>query len=382
MPEPKSPYKRVRRHFNQKDLKRVCEMHETEFAEAYGTDIVTIAERKSDNFYLYKDNGSNILAVAHLDTVMPHEARTANFVSTQAGPIIFSGALDDRLGAYTILELLPKLGLKFDILLTVGEESGRSTAKFFEAAKEKEYLWMIEFDRGGTDVVMYQYDDHETRQLVSASGAKPNDGIFSDISYLEHLEIKGFNWGVGYRDYHGPRSHAYLEDYWMMIGHFLKFHEANKDNYLPHEEKQHWSRWGSGSSGGGYSSLWSSDYDWSSGKSSDNWWDSRGATDSDVEEGAEGPKREWEESDFWTDEQWDAYIEQGIEAARALDPDWEVNLAEANEGLAEAIEDVDVVFAADDDMVSEDFSEVNAALVATSVDDDDVAPAGNLRSYN
>lgn len=362
MPEPKSPYKRVRRHFNQKDLKRVCEMHETDFAEAYSTDIVTIAERKSDNFYLYKDNGSNILAVAHLDTVMPHEARTANFVSTQAGPIIFSGALDDRLGAYTILELMPKLGLNFDILLTVGEESGRSTAKFFEAAEDKEYHWMIEFDRGGTDVVMYQYDDADLRERVRKSGARPADGIFSDISYLEHLEIKGLNWGVGYRDYHGPRSHAYLEDYWTMIGHFLKFHEQNKDEYLPHEEQKHWSRWGS--SGGGYSSLWSGDYE-SGYKSTrgESWWDSKDASDNDAE-GAEG-KREWDESDFWTDEQWDAYIDGGIEAARALDPDWEVNLAEANEGF----EDADVVFVADDDMVSDDFRAVNRALTAASSED-------------
>lgn len=355
MPEPKSPYKRVRRHFSQKDLKRVCEMHETDFAEAYGTDIVTITERKSDNFYLHIDNGSNILAVAHLDTVMPHESRTANFVSTQAGPVIYSGALDDRLGAYTILELLPKLGLKFDILLTVGEESGRSTAQFFEAAEEKEYLWMIEFDRGGSDVVMYQYDDADLRDRVRKCGARPADGIFSDISYLEHLEIKGLNWGVGYRDYHGPRSHAYLEDYWTMIGHFLKFHEANKDEYLPHDQKQkHWSRWGG--SGGGYSSLWSGDYDGGyKSTRGESWWDGQASAADMV--GADLEKKDWDESDYWTDEVWDVYIESGIEAARDLCRQIGIYDDEGNP----PDEPID-----EDDIVSDDFVAVNRALMAAA----------------
>jgi len=209
-------------------------MHESEFAE-YLDERPTMLERRhvGSDFYYYQDNGSQILAVAHLDTVVDHEERTANFVNTEAGPVVFSGALDDRLGAYIILDLLPALGIQFDILLTVGEESGQSTAEEFYA--EKDYHWMIEFDRGGSDVVMYQYDDAEMRDLVRDCGAKPADGIFSDISYLEHLGIKGFNWGVGYQDYHGDRSHAFLEDTVEMVAYFLRFHAANKDVALPHE---------------------------------------------------------------------------------------------------------------------------------------------------
>lgn len=245
MPDPKSPFKRVRRRFDRPALKRVCEMHETEFAGFYDMSVTEVTEQPyPDNFYAYLDRGSDILAVAHLDTVMPHERRTANFIDTAAGPVVYSGALDDRLGAYTILELLPKLGVNVDVLLTVGEESGMSTASFFEpsAHHEREYNWMIEFDRGGTDVVMYQYEDYDTVDLVKAAGARVGSGSFSDVAFLEHLEVKGFNWGVGYQDYHGPRSHAYLEDYWMMVGHFLTFHEANAEVYLPHEDGGWWSR--------------------------------------------------------------------------------------------------------------------------------------------
>lgn len=234
---------RVVEAFDHTALKRVCEMHETEFAAAYDMDVTVTPPRKWGNdgypdFYAFKDNGAKVLAVAHLDTVMPHDERTANYVNTADGPVVFSGALDDRLGAYTILELLPRLGVQVDVLLTTAEESCESTAQFFESSKD--YHWMIEFDRGGTDVVMYQYEDVETRGLVQDSGAKPADGIFSDIAYLEHLEVKGFNWGVGYRDYHGPRSHAFLADYWEMIGYYLNFHADNEDTYLPHEHQPVW----------------------------------------------------------------------------------------------------------------------------------------------
>jgi hypothetical protein len=171
--------------------------------------------------------------VAHLDTV--GSERACRFVVTEgAGTVVFSQALDDRLGAYIILEMLPKLGLDYDILLTVGEESGQSTAAYFDPPRGKDYDWMIEFDRGGTDVVMYQYDDAEVRQLVKDSGARVGDGSFSDISYLGHLEIKGFNWGVGYQDYHGPRAHAFLDDTFTMVAKYLTFAEQNDGVFMPH----------------------------------------------------------------------------------------------------------------------------------------------------
>jgi hypothetical protein len=238
-----SPYKRVRRAFDRPTLKRVCEADELDFAVTY--DLHTeVVERAFNNVYFFGDRGSDILFVAHLDTVVHPKQRRCAFVDTAGGPVVYSGALDDRLGAYIGLELLPSLGIQHDILLTVGEESGQSTAEFFDPKRhhDRDYNWMIEFDRGGTDVVMYQYEDPETVELVSDCGARVEGGIFSDISYLEHLEIKGFNWGVGYQDYHGPRSHAYLDDTYMMVGHYLKFHEANADLYLPHDNRYTYGR--------------------------------------------------------------------------------------------------------------------------------------------
>lgn len=214
-------------------LARICEMREEDFEEAFDMERTQIlGERAPDDFYLFRDNGSSVLAVAHLDTVGQHHERGCRFLQTEGGLVVYSRALDDRLGAYVILDMLPQLGIGVDLLLTVGEETGNSTAAHFVPSKQ--YDWMIEFDRGGTDVVMYQYEDAETCYLVKETRARVGDGIFSDICYLEHLGVKGFNWGVGYQDYHGPRAHAYLDDTFDMVDKFSLFYEMNSGIYLPH----------------------------------------------------------------------------------------------------------------------------------------------------
>lgn len=246
---------RVLNAYDQKALKRICELDEREF-HRYGKRRMVDQEAPANILY-HRNNGSNILAVAHLDTVAPAHTRTARFADTAAGPIVHSRALDDRLGAYIILDMLPRLGLRFDILLTTGEEAGRSTAGLFDS--DKQYDWMIEFDRGGTDVVTYQYGDDETDKRVTSIGARVGMGSFSDISYLDHLGCKGFNWGVGYEDYHGPRSHAYLNDTFLMVTLFLEFHDRWADTFMPHDATaavDPWGKWDTSWSG-----KWSSERD-------------------------------------------------------------------------------------------------------------------------
>lgn len=265
----------IRAEFNADILKGVCEAHEAEFEESYGMEKIYVEQAEPADYYYFRDNGSDILAVAHLDTVVDHARRMTSFAETTDGLVVHSGALDDRLGAYIILELLPMLGIKFDWLLTVGEESGCSTADFFTPPEGKEYLWMIEFDRGGTDVVMYQYHDAPTADLVRDCGARVGNGSFSDIAYLEDLEIKGFNWGVGYHDYHGPRGYAYLEDTFEMVAHFMEFHRTNGETYLPHDKKKKvsyskWSGYGGGYYGSSYGSSRGKDSETT--KAVEEWW--------------------------------------------------------------------------------------------------------------
>lgn len=180
--------------------------------------------------HIFKDNGSNILAVAHLDSVS--NSKKYGEVELDSGLRVFSRAVDDRLGVYIILDWLPQFGCKFDILLTEGEEKGQSTAFDFET--DKQYNWMIEFDRRGTDVVGYVYDDAAWAKLVRDSGAKDALGAWSDIGELEHLKCKGFNWGCGYYNEHDEWAYFYPVHTAVMMNYFLKFWRDNKDTYLEH----------------------------------------------------------------------------------------------------------------------------------------------------
>jgi hypothetical protein len=227
----------VRRAFSAATLGQVCVMPEEDFGPAYGMTTTDIDQPGPGHLFHFKDQGSSVLAVAHLDTVVDRDERAARFFRTKDhGPVVVSGALDDRLGAYTVLHMLPALGINVDVLLTTGEEYCASTAEHFQAAKK--YNWMIEFDRGGTDVVAYQYEDAALRAAIRASGAVVGNGIFSDIGAMEHLGIKGVNWGVGYRDYHSVRGHAYLSEYFGMIGRYRRFHAANSETPMPHEQEE------------------------------------------------------------------------------------------------------------------------------------------------
>jgi len=227
MTKRKSTTARVRRSFDSSALIDICERSSDGF-DTYGkrTDL-----EGTDRFYYYADNGADILAIAHLDSVQSH--RACNVTRTAAGLLATSGALDDRLGAYVILDLLPSLGITVDVLLTTDEEIGASTASDFDT--DKQYDWMFQFDRGGTDVVMYEYETPELTDLVEDSGARVGVGSYSDICLLSHLGCSGFNWGVGYQDYHSPRSHAWLEDTFRMVSSFVRFHEANEGIFLPYD---------------------------------------------------------------------------------------------------------------------------------------------------
>lgn len=225
----KAVKRKVREAFDADKLAAICTM--TDFgAYAERFDLPDGAHGRK-RFYYYVDNGSDILAIAHLDSVQ--EDGTCSVVDTAAGLLAVSGTLDDRLGAYVILELLPKLGITCDWLLTTDEEIGRSTAEEFETSKG--YNWMFQFDRGGTDVVMYEYETWRLVELVEDCGARVGMGSFSDICLLGHLGCTGFNWGVGYQDYHGPRAHAWLEDTFRMVARFVKFYNENAAVELPYD---------------------------------------------------------------------------------------------------------------------------------------------------
>jgi hypothetical protein len=236
MPKFTANLKRVEEAFDQEMLTRICLLPEDTFGDVFGLDRtrLDVPGLYDEDYYFFKDNDASVLFVAHLDTVVSADKRRVDYAMTADGLVIHSGCLDDRLGAFVGLSMLPKLGIKTDVLLTVGEESGASTAEFFDAPHGKVYDHIIEFDRKGVDVVLYEYEDDDLIARVRKTGAHVAQGIFSDISYMEHLGTKAMNWGVGYHDYHSVRGYAYLDDTFEMVARYMKFHQQNVGIHLPH----------------------------------------------------------------------------------------------------------------------------------------------------
>lgn len=182
---------------------------------------------------IYIDRGSDILGVAHLDSVQ----ETKHFYHLLIGDedIIMNAQLDDRLGVYILLSLLPSLGVNTDILLTWGEEKGQSTAEFFQT--KKKYKWMYEPDRMGDDCVHYQFGEEKFKKALTTAGFTGIQyGMKSDICYLEHLGCRGFNFGIGYKNYHDKRAEADMHIVRAQVARFLNFYKQNKNRTFKYEK--------------------------------------------------------------------------------------------------------------------------------------------------
>jgi len=190
---------------------------------------------KDGKVCFFKDNNASVLAVAHLDTVNPRSMRHSAVAKLGDETLYFNPFLDDRLGVYTILDVLPKFAVEVDVLLTLGEETGQSTQSAFET--KKQYNWIVSFDRAGEDVVTYCYKDTKFENLLEKYQFTTGFGSYSDIKDMERLKCKGFNIGVGYENGHTSRAACIIQEYARNLRRFLCFHKDQKDIYLPHEEE-------------------------------------------------------------------------------------------------------------------------------------------------
>jgi hypothetical protein len=179
------------------------------------------------------DRGSSVLAVAHCDWVS-HLPVHFSSVRIPRETLVFSPQLDDRLGVYTALDFLPSIGINTDVLLTDEEEIGRSTAALFDT--DKQYNWIVEFDRRGTGAVMYQYD------FPCKEYFRVDQGSFSDICELAHLGVQGLNVGVAYEAEHTTRCHMVVEDYAEQMIRFQAMYKELKNKRLEHKRTSFYGR--------------------------------------------------------------------------------------------------------------------------------------------
>lgn len=188
------------------------------------------------DIHVFIDRNSDVLSVAHADTVIPapHKFKVKRKKDLWS---VRSTSLDNRLGIYTILDYLPQLGIECDVLICDDEEIGQSTARDFKT--DKQYNWIVEFDRSGIDVVFYDYADwrgeNEWTEAVEKFFPQRGLGSFSDISDLEHLGCKAVNIGNGNYMNHTPEALFSLDLYKMQLAHFKEFYSIYKDRHFPHE---------------------------------------------------------------------------------------------------------------------------------------------------
>lgn len=164
------------------------------------------------------------LFVCHVDTV--EKGGESAHAYHRDGNMVTSLALDDRLGLALILYSLETMAPEItpSILICDDEEIGRSSAQLFEEAIAPN--WLMEFDRRGTDAVLYDYDSTLWRSILTSFDFTIGNGTFSDISSLGALGVCGVNVGVGYHREHTLNCHADLADTWANYSRAMAFYGA------------------------------------------------------------------------------------------------------------------------------------------------------------
>jgi len=198
------------------------------FTDFGGELLFDPGDKSREALFIPGSKDAKVLAVGHTDVRL-----TATPKMTMDTLKVVCPQLDDRLGVWIILHILrsnvPK-DMPYDILLTDNEEIGDSTADLY--LPKKKYNWMFEFDRKGTDVVMYGYKNKELEDLLGTYNFEVGFGSFTDICQLDRLGCAGFNFGTGYHDEHTLKCHANLKDTAKMISKFLIFYKDQYNNHL------------------------------------------------------------------------------------------------------------------------------------------------------
>ena len=173
---------------------------------------------------VFIDRGSDVLFIAHLDTVLPPK------MVLDTARTVYATGLDDRLGCFTAYTLSKQLNC--DLLLTDNEEKCQSTAKYHDC---KQYNFIVEFDRAGDDVVTYDLDNDIFKNALSEFW-RIGIGSFSDISELK-TDCCCMNLGIGYQDPHGKNSYVKKNIYMQQIKLFRAFYAKYKGvNFGKHDE--------------------------------------------------------------------------------------------------------------------------------------------------
>lgn len=175
-----------------------------------------------DGKRIFIDRGSDILFVAHIDTVQVPKFMRLRKTKSKKTKRIYARGLDDRLGCMIANELSEQLNV--DLLLCDNEEIGDSTGQYHYL---KEYKWIAEFDRAGDDVVTY---GRENEEFISALEEfwSVGAGTYSDICSLD-TPACCVNVGIGFELAHSKDSYANLKVMDQQVKKFREFFQKYKN---------------------------------------------------------------------------------------------------------------------------------------------------------
>lgn len=211
------------------EMKEACRLKPKQLRDKFGlTEVTTDNDKKM----WFKDNGSNVLFVAHLDSVQNYYE--LDTVKLKEDTFIFCPTLDDRLGVYVGLYWLPKAGIKPDILLTTDEEKMKSTGHWFNPPKQ--YNWIFMFDRRGDGAVVYNYGNEQLKYKLGKHGFDVSSGSYSCIKDMQHLKCAGINFGVGYADNHSTFAYASRKTLERQLQRFRDFWKEYSTTKMPWED--------------------------------------------------------------------------------------------------------------------------------------------------
>ena len=213
-------------------LYHCCTMEPHALMQSYD---IAMAGRPPNNYW-YVNNNASILVVCHLDHVFPRLGHLPYRLTgtIASGLTVHCPSLDDRLGAWIMLRMLPLYGIQADLLFCDNEETGRTTAEQF-CCDHPDYApnWIVELDRMGTDYVTYQYNNVAAEDALVLAGLYPGWGSYSDISDMDSIGQFAFNLGIGYYNNHTLTCHADLDTTLAQLDKLRAFYDANRSIAYP-----------------------------------------------------------------------------------------------------------------------------------------------------
>ena len=165
--------------------------------------------------FLYAKGTSEIMLVAHLDTV----CKQPNKIFLRNGIIYSTTGLgaDDRAGVACILNMLD-IGFRPSVLFTDGEEcGGTGVREFADNIKIDGIHLFVEIDRAGTNHFAYytcNLDAELEKYMLNVTGLEGQRGSFTDIDVLTaEYEIQGCNIATGYYMNHTEEEYLIVKQY-------------------------------------------------------------------------------------------------------------------------------------------------------------------------